>query len=142
MTHWGIAGVHGATVWWPAMMRHRCSVVRLGPSGVHAWWWGSRVGSGSGGLALPLGLGSGGRSGRGSRGGLLLHLLSGFHLGVSELLHVEGLTLGEQLLTLQLQLPGRTHTRDSGGDYHLEIRTRTMEASGGGSFNPLASEHK
>lgn len=114
VTHWGIAGVHGATMWWPAMMGYWCSMVRLGPSRVDAWWWGSRVGSGSGGLALPLGLGSSGRSSRSSRSGLLLHLLSGFHLGVSELLHVEGLTLGEQLLTLQLQLP-RHHTRDSGG---------------------------
>lgn len=110
VTHWGIAGVHGATVWWAAMMGHRCSVVRLGPSGVHAWRWGSRVGSGSGGLTLPLGLGGSGRRGRGSRCRLLLHLLSGFHLGVSELLHVEGLTLGEQLLTLQLQLQRRTRT--------------------------------
>lgn len=40
---------------------------------------------------------------------LLEVLLAGPHLGVLELLHVEGLAVGEQLLPLVFQLP--THAR-------------------------------
>lgn len=92
--------MHGTTMWWSSVVGHWCSMVWLGPSRVHAWWRGSRVGSRTKSLALSLSLGSSGSCG----GSLLLHLLPRLHLGVSELLHVERLTLGEQLLTLKLQL--------------------------------------
>lgn len=107
VAHRRIARVHGATMWGPAVVGHRCSVVRLGPSGMHAWWRVSREGPGSRSLAVALSLGGGG--GRSSGGGcrLLLHLLPGLHLSVSELLHVKGLTLRQQLLPLQLQLQSR-----------------------------------
>lgn len=106
VTHRRVAGVHGAAMWGPSVVGHWRSVVRLGPSGVHPCWRGPRVGTRTGSLALSLSLGGGGG---GSRGGvLLLHLLPGLHLGVSELLHVERLPLGEQLLPLKLQLLGDT----------------------------------
>lgn len=84
------------------MVGHWGSVVWLGSSRVHAWWRGPRVGS----RCLPLSLSLGGGGSR--SGGLLLHLLPRLHLGVFELLHVEGLTLGEQLLPLKLQLQRET----------------------------------
>lgn len=105
VTHWGVAGVHGSPGWGPSVVGRWCSVmggwpsvVRWGPSEVHAWRRVSRVGSGSRGLSLPLGL-CGCRS-----SSLLLHLLPRLHLSIFELLHVEGLPLGEQLLPLELQL--------------------------------------
>lgn len=93
--------MHGTSVWGPSVVGHWRSVVWLGPSRMHAQWRGSRVGPRTRSLSLSLG---GGRCGGGSSGGLLLHLLPRLHLGVSELLHVERLALGEQLLPLQLQL--------------------------------------
>lgn len=105
VTHRGVAGVHGTTRWGPSVVGHRCSVVWLGPSGVHAWWRGSGVRSRSGSLSLSLSLGGGSGCCCGGGGGsLLLHLLPRLHLSVFELLHVERLTLGEQLLPLKLQL--------------------------------------
>ena len=55
-------------------------------------------------LPLSLSLGSSGSRG----GGLLLHLLPRLHLGIFKLLHVERLSLSEQLLSLKLQLQKRT----------------------------------
>lgn len=102
VAHRRVARVHGTTMWGPAMVRHRRSVMRLGPSWMHPWWRMSREGPRSRRLALALGLGGGGRSSGG--GSLLLHLLPGLHLCISELLHVEGLALRQQLLPLKLQL--------------------------------------
>lgn len=104
VAHRRVARVHGTTMWGPAMVGHRCSVMRLGPTGMHAWWRVSREGSGSRSLAVPLSLGSGGRSSGGGGCSLLLHLLPRLHLSISELLHVERLTLRQQLLSLELQL--------------------------------------
>lgn len=42
---------------------------------------------------------------------LLEVLLTGPHLGVLQLLHVEGLSVGQQLLTLVLQLGGGADSR-------------------------------
>lgn len=120
VAHWRVAGVHGATVWRPTVMRHWPPVVRLRPPGVHGWGRGSSVRSRGGALALGCRRCS---SGGGSSGRLLLHLLPGLHLSVAELLHVEGLTLCEELLTLELQLEdereqsGRT---ESGSRRHQE----------------------
>lgn len=100
VTHRRVAGVHGAAMWGPSVVGHWCSVMRLGPTGVHPCWRGPRVGTRTRSLALSLSLGGG----CGSGGVLLLHLLPGLHLGVPELLHVERLPLGEQLLPLKLQL--------------------------------------
>ncbi len=110
VTHWWVAGVHGTTGWRPSVVGHWCSVVWLRPSRVHAWWRGPRVGSRSRSLPLSLSLGGGGSC----SGGLLLHLLPRLHLGVFELLHVERLSLGEQLLPLKLQLhrDGRNAKKD------------------------------
>lgn len=94
--------MHGAAMWGPAMVRHRRSVMRLGSSWMHPRRRMSREGPRSRSLALSLG--GGGRSSGGGGGSLLLHLLPGLHLSVSELLHVEGLTLRQQLLSLELQL--------------------------------------
>lgn len=103
--------------WRCSMMGRRPSVVRWGSSGVHAWWRGPRMGSGtlgsvvmSGarGLSLPLGLSGGGSC----SGSLLLHLLPCLHLCVLELLHVERLSLCEELLPLKLQLQGDEHEVD------------------------------
>lgn len=91
--------MHGATVWRPTVMGHRPTVVRLWPPGVHGWWRGPGVRPRGGALALGRRSGSSGGSSC-----LLLHLLPGFHLSVAELLHVEGLALSEELLTLELQL--------------------------------------
>lgn len=95
--------MHSTTMWGPAMVRHRPSVMRLGSTWMHPWWRMSREGPRSRSLALPLSLGGSGRSSSSSRS-LLLHLLPGLHLSISELLHVEGLTLRQQLLSLKLQL--------------------------------------
>lgn len=103
VAHWRVAWVHGATMWRSTVMGHRPPVVWLGPAGVHAWRRGPRVGPRVGALAL----GSCGRSSCSSGSSLLLHLLPGLHLCVAELLHVEGLTLGKKLLTLELQLEKR-----------------------------------
>lgn len=100
VTHRRVAGVHGTSVWGSPMVGHWRSVVWLGTSRVHAQWRGSRVGPRTRSLSLSLGSGGCGSSCR----GLLLHLLPRLHLGVSELLHVKRLALGEQLLALQLQL--------------------------------------
>lgn len=101
VTHRGVNGVHGTAGWRPSVVGDWCSVVWLGPSRVHTWWRGSsRVGSRSRSLTLSLSMGGSGRC----SGSLLLHLLPRLHLCVFELLHVEGLTLGEQLLSLKLQL--------------------------------------
>ncbi len=107
VAHWWVASMHCTTRWGPSMVGHWCSMVGLGPSGVHAWWRRPRKGPRSRSLSLSLSLGGGGGSGCSccSRS-LLLHLLPRLHLGVFELLHVERLTLGEQLLPLKLQLHG------------------------------------
>lgn len=109
VAHRRVARVHGTTMWGPAMVGHRCSVMRLGPTGMHAWRRVSGEGPGSRSLAVPLSLGSGGRSSGGGGGGcsLLLHLLPRLHLSIPELLHVERLTLRQQLLSLELQLQSR-----------------------------------
>lgn len=100
VAHGRVARVHGATVRRPAMMGHRSPVVRLGSPGVHGWGRGPGVRPRGGALA-PLGRSRSSCS-RSSRSSLLLHLLPGLHLSVAELLHVEGLTLCEELLTLEL----------------------------------------
>lgn len=100
--------MHGTAMWWSSMVGHWCSMVWLGPSRVYAWWRGSRVGSRTRSLALSLSLSLSLGGGGSCCGGLLLHLLPRLHLGVSELLHVERLALGEQLLTLKLQLHRET----------------------------------
>lgn len=106
--------MHGTTMWRPSVVGHRCSVMRLGSTGMHPWRRVSRVGSRSRSLALPLSLGSGGGSGGGGRSSLLLHLLPRLHLSISELLHVEGLTLRQQLLSLKLQLQSREKDQTAG----------------------------
>lgn len=106
VSHGWVPGVHGSARWGASMVGHGAPVVGLGSSGVHAWWGVSWVGSGALGRALALGGGCSRCSGGRCR--LLLHLLPGLHLSVLELLHVEGLTLGQQLLPLQLQLETET----------------------------------
>lgn len=103
VTHWGEARVHGSARWGPSVVRRgrsmvgrRSTVVWWWSSRVHAWWRGPRVRSRSWGLSLSLSL-----CGCSS---LLLHLLPCLHLSIFELLHVERLTLSEQLLPLKLQL--------------------------------------
>lgn len=103
VTHWGVARVHGSARWGPSVVwrgasvvRRRSTVVWWWSSGVHAWWMGPRVRARSWGLTLSLGLGG--------CCSLLLYLLPCLHLSIFELLHVERLTLREQLLPLKLQL--------------------------------------
>lgn len=109
VAHWGVARVHCSTRWGTSVVGWGCSMVGRrssmmwwGPSRVHAWWRGPRVWSSP--RPLPLGLGGCSSSSCGGCCCLLLHLLPRLHLGVFELLHVEGLTLCEQLLPLKLQL--------------------------------------
>lgn len=104
VAHRRVARVHGTTMWGPAMVGHRCAVMRLRPARMHAWWRVGREGSGSRSLAMTVSLGSGGRSSSGGGCSLLLHLLPRLHLSISELLHVKRLTLCQQLLPLELQL--------------------------------------
>lgn len=110
VAHRRVAGVHGTAVWRSAVVGHRRPVMRLGPTGVHAWWRVSREGPGSRNLAMGVSLGSSGRS----RGGLLLHLLPRLHLSISQLLHVKRLTLRQQLLSLELQLQSQKKEDDNG----------------------------